>query len=56
MYQQGMNYGRGTQDWQIDAYEMRGRHNSMIRHQRTINEMERNSVTWGRNMSNPNIK
>ena len=40
-----------TQDWQIDAYEMRGKHNSMIRHQRTIDEMEHKVVTWGVNMS-----
>jgi hypothetical protein len=39
-----MNYNftptRQTQDWQLDAYEMRGKHNTMIRHQRVINEME----------------
>lgn len=51
MYKQGMNYSRGTQDWQIDAYEMRGRHNSMIRHQRTINEMNNQPTKWGVNMS-----
>ena len=55
MYQ-GFNHGKGTQDWQIDAYEMRGRHNSTVRHQRTIEEMERSIPTWGRNMSRPNTK
>ena len=45
------DYSRGTQDWQIDAYEMRGRHNSMIRHQRTINEMNNQPTKWGVNMS-----
>lgn len=44
---------RQTQDWQLEAYEMRGRHNSVVRHQRTIEEMERNGITWGRNMSKP---
>lgn len=42
---------RQTQDWQIDVYEMRGKHNSIIRHQRTIEEMEYKVVTWGVNMS-----
>lgn len=52
MYQQGMNHIRGTQDWQIDAYEMRGKHNTMIRHQRNINEMEYSKTSiWGINMS-----
>lgn len=51
MYQQGKNTIRGTQDWQIDAYEMRGKHNSMIRHQRNIDEMEYKVATWGVNMS-----
>ena len=44
---------RETQDWQLEAYEMRGRHNSTVRHQRTIDEMERSIPTWGRNMSRP---
>ena len=47
---------RETQDWQLEAYEMQGKHNRFIRHQRTIDEIERNGVTWGRNMSKPNIK
>jgi hypothetical protein len=47
---------RQTQDWQLEAYEMRGKHNSVVRHQRTIEEMERNVSTWGRNMSRPNTK
>lgn len=47
---------RQTQDWQLEAYEMRGRHNSVVRHQRTIEEMERNGITWGRNMSKSNTK
>lgn len=47
---------RQTQDWQLEAYEMRGRHNSVVRHQRTIDEMERNGIAWGRNMSKPNTK
>ena len=47
---------RQTQDWQLEVYEMRGRHNSTVRHQRTIEEMERNTPTWGRNMSRPNTK
>ena len=47
---------RQTQDWQLEAYEMQGKHNRFIRHQRTIDEIERNGVTWGRNMSKPNIK
>ena len=42
---------RTTQDWQIEAYEMRGRHNSMVRHQRTIDEIEHKFATWGVNMS-----
>ena len=44
---------RETQDWQLEAYEMRGRHNSTVRHQRAIDEMERSIQTWGRNMSRP---
>ena len=51
MYQQGRNIIRGTQDWQVDAYEMRGKHNSMIRHQRNVDEMEHKVTTWGVNMS-----
>jgi hypothetical protein len=47
---------RQTQDWQLEAYEIRGKHNSVVRHQRTIEEMERNVSTWGRNMSRPNTK
>ena len=47
---------RETQDWQLEAYEMRGRHNSTVRHQRTIDEMERSVQTWGRNMSRPNTR
>jgi hypothetical protein len=56
MYQQGMNHIRGAQDWQIDAYEMRGKHNTIVRHQRIIEEMERNTSIWERNISKPNIK
>lgn len=49
---QGMNYSRGSQDWQVEAYEQQGRHNSIIRHQRIIDEMEHYSnPTWGINMS-----
>lgn len=29
-----------TQDWQLEAYEYKSRHNSIVRHQRTIDEME----------------
>ena len=32
---------RGTQDWQMEVYEMESRHNRFVRHQRTIDEMER---------------
>ena len=46
---------RQTQDWQIEVYEMQGRHNRFIRHQRVIDEMEREVQTWGRNMSRPKI-
>ena len=51
-----MNYNftptRQIQDWQLEAYEMRGKHNTMIRHQRNINEMEyKRTPTWGVNMS-----
>ena len=42
---------RQTQDWQIEAYEIRGRHNSIVRHQRTIDEMDRQPTRWGVNMS-----
>ncbi len=42
---------RQTQDWQIEAYEMRGKHNSIIRHQRTIEEMDSYPIKWGINMS-----
>lgn len=45
-----------TQDWQIEVYEMQSKHNRFVRHQRAIDEMERNGVTWGRNMSKPNTK
>lgn len=48
---QGINHIRGTQDWQIDAYEMQSKHNSLVRHQRTVSEMERHTSTWGVNMS-----
>ena len=42
---------RTTQDWQFEAYEMRGRHNSMVRRQRTIDEMNNQPTKWGVNMS-----
>ena len=42
---------RQTQDWQLEAYEIRGKHNSVIRHQRVIEEMDTHSTTWGVNMS-----
>lgn len=45
----GNNMSRGTQDWQIDAYEKRGRDNPYIRHQRLVMEMERNVSTWEKN-------
>lgn len=32
-----------TQDWQIEAMERIGKHNSMIRHQRVIDNMEHNN-------------
>ena len=51
MYQQGRNTIRGTQDWQMDAYEMRGRHNYTVRHQRVIEEMDSHPTQWGVNMS-----
>ena len=55
-----MNYNftptRQIQDWQLEAYDMQSKHNSVVRHQRTIEEMERNTPTWGRNMSKSNIK
>ena len=44
---------RDTQDWQLEAYEMQSKHNRFVRHQRTIDEMERSISTWGRNMSRP---
>lgn len=40
MYQQGMNHFKGTQDYQIEAYDHRLRHDSMFRHQKVIEEME----------------
>lgn len=46
---------REVQDWQLDVYEMQGRHNRFVRHQRTIDEMERRVSTWGINMSKRNI-
>lgn len=42
--QQGFNYIKGTQDWQLEAYEMKSKRNSIARHQRAINEME--NRTW----------
>lgn len=44
--QQGFNHSKGTQDWQIEAYEMKSKHNSITRHQRAIDEMEYR--TWER--------
>lgn len=38
--QQGYNRSKGTQDWQLEAYEMKSKRNSITRHQRVINEME----------------
>lgn len=40
----GNNISRGTQDWQIDAYEKRSRDNPYIRHQRLVMEMEYNNT------------
>ena len=50
-----MNYTpiRETQDWQLEALEIQGKHNRYIRHQRIIDEMEREVSTWGINMSQP---
>lgn len=45
---------RTTQDWQLEAYEMQNKHNRYIRHQRLVDEMEREVSTWGVNMSQPN--
>jgi len=44
---------RTTQDWQIEAQEMQGKHNRFVRHQRIVDEMEREVSTWGINMSQP---
>lgn len=51
MYKQGINHIKATQDWQIEAYDMNTKHNSLIRHQRVVDEMERRVPTWGVNMS-----
>jgi hypothetical protein len=40
----GNNMLRGTQDWQIDAYEKRGRNNPYIRHQRLVIEIEHDNT------------
>ena len=40
----GNNISRGTQDWQIDAYEKCSRDNPYIRHQRLIMKMEYNNT------------
>jgi len=48
----GNNMSRGTQDWQIDAYEKRGRNNPYIRHQRLVMEMEYDNTTDRRNNIN----
>ena len=42
---------RQTQDWQLEAYDMQGKHNRFVRHQRIVDEMEREVQTWGKNMS-----
>ena len=44
---QGFNYIKGTQDWQLEAYDMKSKHNSIIRHRRIIEEMENNNK-WER--------
>jgi predicted RNase H-like nuclease (RuvC/YqgF family) len=46
-----MRLDRTTQDWQIEAQEMHSKYNRFIRHQRTIEEMEREVYTWGQNLS-----
>lgn len=40
-----------TQDWQLEAYDMRGKHNNIVRHQRIIDEMDNRPTRWGVNMS-----
>ena len=47
---------RTTHDCQLEAYEMQGKHNRFIRHQRVVDEMEREVQRWGRNMSKQNIR
>lgn len=42
---------RQTQDWQLEAYEMQGKHNRFIRHQRAINDAEDTTRYSGINMS-----
>ncbi len=42
---------RQTQDWQLEAYDMQSKHNNYVRHQRVIEEMNRQPTTWGVNMS-----
>lgn len=44
---------RTTQDWQLEAYELQSKHNRFIRHQRVVDEMEREVPTWGQNLSKP---
>lgn len=47
----GMINNHGTQDWQVEAYERQNKTNPFIRHQRAINDVEREVQTWERNMS-----
>lgn len=47
----GSNLSRGTQDWQIDAYEKRSRDNPYIRHQRLVMEMEHDNTDRRNNIN-----
>lgn len=52
-----MKLDRTTQDWQLEALEIQEKHNRFIRHQRVVDEMEREVPVWCQNLSNPkNIK
>lgn len=53
----GQNPTKQTQDWQLEAYEMKGKHNFMVRHQHVVNEMEMGVTNqWGRKTNRINIK
>jgi hypothetical protein len=53
----GQNPTKQTQDWQLEAYEMKGRHNFMVRHQHVVNEIEMGVTNqWGRKTNHINTK